>query len=32
MPIEEFERLRHERPFFREEILAKGVVVYERAA
>jgi predicted nucleotidyltransferase len=27
---EEFERLRRERPFFREEILAKGVVVYER--
>jgi hypothetical protein len=29
---EEFERLRQERPFFREEILAKGVIVYERAA
>lgn len=29
---EEFERLRHERAFFSEEILAKGVVVYERVA
>ena len=29
---EEFERLRQERSFFREEILAKGVIVYERAA
>jgi hypothetical protein len=29
---EEFERLRRERAFFRNEILAKGVVVYERAA
>lgn len=29
---EEFDRLRYERPFFREEILAKGMVVYERAA
>lgn len=27
---EEFEQLRRERSFFREEILAKGVVVYER--
>jgi predicted nucleotidyltransferase len=27
---EEFEQLRRERPFFREEILAKGMVVYER--
>ena len=27
---EEFEQLRQERPFFREEILAKGRVVYER--
>lgn len=29
---EEFERLRHERPFFREEVVAKGIVVYERTA
>jgi len=27
---EEFEQLRQERPFFREETLAKGRVVYER--
>ena len=27
----EFERLRQERPFVREEIVAKGVVLYERA-
>jgi predicted nucleotidyltransferase len=27
---QEFERLRHERPFFRDEILARGVVLYER--
>jgi predicted nucleotidyltransferase len=27
---EEFEQLRQERPFFREEILAKGMVIYER--
>jgi len=26
----EFEQLQHDRPFFREEILAKGNVVYER--
>ena len=29
---EEFERLRYERAFFRDEILPKRVVVYERAA
>jgi predicted nucleotidyltransferase len=28
---EEFEQLRQERPFFQEEILAKGRVVYERS-
>ncbi|MBL7201768.1 MAG: nucleotidyltransferase domain-containing protein [Anaerolineae bacterium] len=28
---EEYEQLRRERPFFREEILGKGVVVYERS-
>ena len=28
---EEFDQLRRERPFFREEILAKGKVVYERS-
>ena len=28
---EEYEQLCRERPFFREEIQAKGVVVYERA-
>ncbi len=27
---EEFEQLRQDRPFFREEILGKGMVVYER--
>lgn len=27
---EEFERMRQERPFVQDEILAKGVVVYER--
>ncbi len=28
---EEFEQLRRERPFFRDEVQAKGKVVYERA-
>lgn len=28
---EEFERLRKERPFFRDELYAKGKVIYERA-
>lgn len=28
---EEFDQLRRERPFFRDEILAKGKVVYERS-
>lgn len=28
---EEFEQLRRERPFFRDEIQAKGRVIYERA-
>lgn len=28
----EFERLAKQRPFFRDEILAKGVVLYERAS
>jgi hypothetical protein len=27
---QEFERLQHERAFFREEIVAKGIVLYER--
>ena len=29
---EEFEQLRRDRTFFREEILAKGMVVYERGS
>jgi predicted nucleotidyltransferase len=29
---EEFEQLRRQRPFFREEILAKGMVIYERGS
>ncbi len=28
---EEFEQLRRERPFFRDEVQAKGKVIYERA-